>query len=298
VGIHTGSRGRLGILAAAALGVALLVGACSPGGATPTATGGTPAPGTAAATDTAAATGSPGATATPTVAVPTATPTPAATPTCGIPTITTHHISTHSAGNSWSVEFDEPVVGCVSAATTMNTAIDAQVQAWITDFTSHAFAQPSSGGIQPAITYLSTLTGKFTVALVSSNLLSLRFAMAYYAGGAHDINKVGGLSFKVPTGTAIAFADLFTSPAAALPVLNTQTQALLTAMLGGDLTWSPAPALNKVSDAWVLTTTGLELSWARGTVGPESAGPVAITIPWASLAAVVNPAGPAGVLLP
>jgi hypothetical protein len=149
-----------------------------------------------------------------------------------------------------------------------------------------------------AVTYLQTLTGKFTVALVSSNLLSLRFALAYYAGGAHDINKLGGLSFKVSTGAAIAFADLFTSPAAALPVLNTQSQALLTALLGGDLTWSPAAALDKVSDAWVLTTGGLELSWARGTVGPESAGPVAITIPWASLAAVVNPTGPAGVLLP
>jgi len=238
-------------------------------------------------------------TATHTAAAPTATHTPAATPTCGVPTVATHHISTHSAGNAWSVEFDEPVVGCVAAAKAMDVVINAQVTAWISDFTSHAFVEPPpSGAIQPAVTYLQTLTGTFTVALASSKLLSLRFALAYYAGGAHDINNVGGLSFRVPTGAAIAFADLFTSSAAALPVLNTQTHTLLTALLGGDLTWSPAPSLAKVSDAWVLTTTGLELSWARGTVGPESAGPVAITIPWASLAGVVNPSGPAGVLLP
>jgi hypothetical protein len=216
-----------------------------------------------------------------------------------MPTISTHHISTHSAGNSWSVEFDEPVVAGVPTAATMNAAIDALVQAWITDFTSHAMTQPKNpdGGIVPAVTYLQTLIGTYSVAFLSPKLISLRFALAYSAGGAHDIDNVGGISLRVANGAVIAFADLFSNAAAALTTLNTQTQALLTAQLGADgMTWSPAASLAKVSDAWAMTAGGLELSWNRGHVADEATGPVTITIPWTALAGVTNPTGPVALL--
>jgi hypothetical protein len=204
-----------------------------------------------------------------------------------MPTITTHHISTHGPSNFWTAEFDEPVVSGVSAAATMNSAIDVKVQAWITDISKAGYDG-------------SKLVGKYTIALVSPTLISLRFAVEEDAGGAHPSELVDGISFLVPNGATAVFANLFTTAAAALPVLNAQTQTLLTALTGGgiDMFWSPATSLAKVSQAWTMTTSGLELSWHQGFVAVEATGPVTITIPWSALATVVSASGPAAELLP
>ncbi len=278
---------RSGLIVAAVLGAFSLVAACSPGGATPSATSATAAPATA--TPSPSATPAATVSATPTAA-PTATPAPTAqaatlAPPAAVPTITTHHISTHAANNSWKAEFDEPVVGGVSAAGTMNTAIDAKVQGWITDI--------GKAGYNPSI-----LTGKYSVALLSKTLISIRFAVSEDAGGAHPINYVDGISFTVSSGATIQFSALFGNATSALAVLNPQTLTLLTALVGGAPSWSPATSLTKVSTAWTMTTVGLELSWNQGTVADEAAGPVTITIPWSALAGVVSPSGPAAQLLP
>lgn len=268
MGANRGRTARFGVLACVALGASLAVAACSSGGGRSSA-----APGSA----TAAVTG-----------------TPAATLTAGMaPTISINHIATHAADDHWKVDFDEPVVSGVPAAATMNSAIDAKVQAWITDFTSSAVGDP---GAQSQL----WLDGKGTVALISPTLLSLRFDFTEDTGGAHPNEYAGGIAFRVTSGDVIQFADLFGNPASALTVLNTQTQALLTTQLGDRMAWGPASDPANVSDAWALTTSGLELSWSMGGVADMATGNVTITIPWTepTLAAVINPSGPAAEFTP
>jgi hypothetical protein len=282
VGTQGRSQGTLGLVMSTVLGACLAVAACDGVGATPT-----PAPATPTVAVTATATATSAPTPTP-VVTPAPTPTPAPTAAGPVmPTITTHHISTHGPSNFWTAEFDEPVVSGVATAAMMNSAIDVKVQAWITDISKADY----NG---------STLVGKYTVALLSPTLISLRFAVEEDRTGPHPSELVDGISFTVSSGATVVFANLFTNAAAALPVLNAQTQTPLTALTGGGIYmfWSPAASLANVSNAWTMTTSGLELSWHQGIVADEATGPVTITIPWSALAAVVSASGPAAELLP
>ena len=174
----------------------------------------------------------------------------------------------------------------------MNDAIKTKVNGFISDFTGLGLPPVSVGD------EASYLDGQYSVAFNSPTLLSLRFlAEEYVTGGAHPVDYVASLNYVVSTGAVIHLADIFTSSAAALPVLRTQAQTRLTADMGDDLMWPASPPMSFFEKCWVFTSAGLEFTWNQGEVASMAAGAVSVTITWPALHSVVKPSGPAGEFL-
>jgi hypothetical protein len=280
---RTAGLGRLSGIAAALLIAAMAAAACTTGGATASAAG---SPGAVVtATDTAAPR---------TAAATPATPaTPAASPTVAgaCPTITTSVVTQAAPDGTWTVSFKKPVVSGVPAAvaTAINDAITAKVTALIHDFNGVEMLRREDG-------LPNTLVGEYAVGLCSGSLLGLRLHVVVDNGGAHPFDLVAGLNFRVSTGATIHLADLFTSTAAALPVLATARDQLLAAEpdLAADFFWPASPALSFYENCWMLSSGGVYLSWDMGDIAPTAAGVLSTTIPWSALRPALNPAGPAG----
>jgi hypothetical protein len=269
----------VGIVLAAALSVA----ACGSSGATFRASGATSTPTSTARTPSA-----------PTSA-PTSIPSPTAEPVC--PTVTTQTVTSSASDSSWTVSFKEPVASGVPAAVAaaMNGAINNKVSGFVSDFTGQSLTPVIDS--QP-----STLNGEFTIGLCSPTLLSLRFEVTeYVTGAASTFELVSSLNFAVSTGTIIQLTDLFTSSAAALPVLSSQAQTLLLADpdLGGVLSWPSSPPMSFFETCWVFTTAGLEFTWNQGEIAASAAGAPSATILWTdpSLRGVISTSGPAAEFL-
>jgi hypothetical protein len=217
-----------------------------------------------------------------------ATPTPAATPGAVAPTVSSTTVTSTAPDGRWTVAFEKPVVGGVATAAAMNTSITTKVNAYISSFTGSGLpaVSPPDGK--------STLEGSFTVAYVSPSLLSLRFSVStYVSGAAHPVTEIGSINFNVLAGTVIQLPDLFTSTAAALPVMTARAHALLVTELGSDLTWPASVTMAEFGKAWVFTSGGLEVGWSQGELASMAAGPVSVVVPWAQLAAVIVNPGPA-----
>jgi hypothetical protein len=96
----------------------------------------------------------------------------------------------------------------------------------------------------------------------------------------------------------IQFPDLFTSPAAALPVLQTQAHTKLTALLGADLAWPASVTMADFGGAWAFTPAGLELTWSQGDIASMASGTPTISIAWSALKTVIAKPGPAAGFVP
>ena len=201
--------------------------------------------------------------------------------------------STGSCHN-WKVTITKPVVGGLAgdAAAAMNAAIDAKVSGAIEAFkTVMGYGGGGAG--------TCTLTGGFAVALSSTRLLSLRLSFEQYTGGASSSAIAGSVNFTT-AGRVLALSDLFTDPVAADAPLATESRTRLLALLGKDgvtaedIEPATEPDIAKFDSAWAMTQAGLELTFQEVTVAPHALGTPTIVIPWASLAGLLDPAGPAG----
>jgi hypothetical protein len=235
------------------------------------------------------------ASATPLASAPaTAAPSASAPVSGGLPVIGSTTVTSEAADHRWTVTFREPVVSGVSeaAAAAMNSSIVNRVNSFISDFNGSELPIVASGDGP------STLAGDFTVALASPTLVSLRFTIdTFVSGAAHPSRQVGSINFSVGSGAVIQIADLFTSPAAALPVLQTQAHTRLTTLLGADLMWPASVTMADFGKAWVFTTAGLELAWSQSDIAASAAGTPTISIPWSALAGVIANPGPAAAFL-
>jgi hypothetical protein len=226
---------------------------------------------------------------------------PSPTPVPAAATVTFVKVTrTGSTGSchDWKATIKKPVVGgpAEDAAAAMNAAIDAKVQGAIESFKTEMGY--GGGGAGPC-----TLTGEYSIALSTTRLLSLRLTFTQYTGGASSSAIAGSVNFTT-TGKVLALADLFTDPAAAAAKLSTESRTRLLAQLskdGVDAGWvnpGTEPAMASFDSAWAFTVAGLELTFEEITVAPHALGTPTIVIPWASLAGVLDPAGPAGEFIP
>lgn len=297
---------RLGGLAFLAVSASLAVAGCNSGNATPqtnyttlptSSPGavGTPAAATPSATSTSSSTSAAESTTPSAEATAEATAAATATPVSVIPTVSSTTVTSHASEYSWTVTFRKPVISGVTAAavTAMNSSITTKVNAYISSFNGTGLPVVAAGAGP------STLQGDFSVAFVSPSLLSLRFTVSTnITGAAHPTTEAGSINFDIATGTVIQLPDIFTSPAAALPVLQTKAHTALTALLGSDLFWPASVTMADLGTAWACTPTGLELTWSQGDVAPMSAGTVTIKIPWSALSGVIANPGPAAGFVP
>lgn len=211
------------------------------------------------------------------------------------PIVTGSDVTSSAPDNSWQVSFREPVVSGLSpaVATAVGDSVNTRVSAFISAFSGGQLPAVPPGGTP------STLKGNFSVELATPTLLSLRFTVeTSITGGAHPTTEAGSINFDVATGAVIQLPDLFTSAAAALPVLQTQAHAKLTALLHGGLAWPASVTMADFGQAWAFTTTGLELSWSQGAIASEAAGVPTISVPWSALSGVLAKPGPAAQFVP
>jgi hypothetical protein len=280
----TDRRSTAGMLAGL-VSVAALVAACAGSTATPPIVYLTPAPTPSpiVAVATPATTPTPGPT-----PVPVAGASWPATPTI-VETIQSEGGSTASC-STWTVTMHKPVVTGIPSAGAMNAAISALVDGWVVDFKKRL---AEGGGAGPC-----TLDGSFTVGIASQTLVGIAFANQVYLGGASTVAAVGGINFTSPTGSTIAFGDLFAAGGAAAEILSAQSRTLLATALASDgnatqIAAGTGPALSNFDKAFVLTPAGLQLWFAELQIGPAALGTPVITVPWSALSGVLNSDGPA-----
>ncbi len=270
-----GRRARLGVLAGIAVAAALASVGCAGSSETPQTIYITPTPGLPTPLP-------PGVTPAPTAVLPT-------------PVVASVAISSSATDSSWQVTFKKPVVSGISdaAAAKINAAIADKINAYIAAFTGGSLPAVTSGGAP------STLEGDFSVALDTASLLSLRFTvLTHVSGSASTAEEPGSLNFTVSSGATINLTDLFSDQAKALSTITASVQADLSKQLGASLTWDgKASALSFYDKAWAMTTTGLEVSFAQGSVAGAAAGMPTSTVAWSALKSVVKPDGPAAVLV-
>lgn len=231
------------------------------------------------------------------ITLPPLTPGPTATPSivATTPTVSSSLVTDAAPDNRWKVSFRMPVVSGLApaAATAVGNTITTKVNAYVFAF---------NGGGLPAISgddRPSTLDGDFSVAFASPSLLSLRFTVVTYVNGAaRPTTEVGSINFYVATGAVIQFPDLFTSPATALPVLQTQAHAKLTKLLGAGLSWPASVTMADFGGAWAFTQAGLELTWSQGAIASMAAGMPKISIAWSALSSLIAKPGPAAGFVP
>jgi hypothetical protein len=207
------------------------------------------------------------------------------------PTVDTIAITSSAPDNAWTVTFKKPVLGGVSdtALTKMNDAITAKVNGYIHAFNGENLPSVASGGSP------STLEGDFTMAMVSPSIVSMRFSiLTNVSGSGKLVEQVGSINFWVPSGATLNLSDLFTDPNAALSTLANKAHSGLSANLGKTLTWDGKASSLSFFDAWDMTSTGLEFTWAQGKIADQSAGQPAVTLPWADIKSIIRSGGPAG----
>jgi hypothetical protein len=224
-------------------------------------------------------------------------PTPSLTPAPRTPIVATEKVtdSCHSASCNWTIDIDRPVVSRPETSALMNGQIDVAVNAWIAEF---------KAALGEDVENERSLTATYTVALASPSLLSLRFALDEDTGGVFTVPH--GLNFRVADGKLIALPDLFADQAGALALLSSESRRLLPDVLSGragaplssaDMSWIQSgtePVMNNFGRAWVFTPEGLEITFETAQVAGKWAGTPTIAIPWADLAGVIDPRGPAG----
>ena len=272
-----------GLLIAAALAAA----ACAGSTATPPIVYVTPSPSlTQAATATSAG---PGITSAP-LATPTDLPAGATWPAAPtlVDTVLSEGGSTASC-STWVITLHKPIATGIPSAGALNAAISTVVDGYASDFKSKIAGASGSGPC--------TLEGDFTVGIATQAVVGVVFTNQVQLGGA-TTTTVGSLNFSAVTGKSIALADLFADRAGAATILSTQSRALLKAALSITADQSliaagTGPDLANFDGAWVLTPTGVQLTFAVGQVGPASLGTPTITVPWSALSTVIDPGGPA-----
>ncbi len=281
--VRSGRRFRL---AALAIGAAMAVSGCITIQATPEVIYITPSP---APTAPASAAPSVATSDAPSSAAPSSDASGAVAP--GTPTVSGEAVNKSAPDGRWTLTFRKPVVagGTADTVAAINASIGTRVDGYISAFELSSLPVVATGDAP------SSLSGDFSVAYASPDLLSLRFTVATYTSGAAGTSAVAGsLNFNVTTGSAIQFVDLFTSGGDALAVLKTQAHTLLSAKLGKDLVWPATVTMADFQNAWVITADGLELTWSQGAVASQAAGTPSIVIPWSALKTVIAPTGPAG----
>jgi hypothetical protein len=147
---------------------------------------------------------------------------------------------------------------------------------------------------------LNTLTAAYRVDLLTNQLATYTIRWEDDTSPAHPATTVTTLNFWLLTGQSLTLSDIFGDEQAAMAVLSVDSRAQLSKQLGAD--YDPTIAEPGTAAAptnfggWSLTKAGFKVTFAEYQVGTYADGLPIVVIPWADLAATVNPNGPAAIL--
>lgn len=247
---------------------------------------GSPSPATAVAplpSPTAAFTPAPSATAT---FVPTPVP-PAA--------LEEQSLDTRNDAQHYTVKASFPALPPgAPAAADFNRRVKALVEGVVADFEKNA----AGASAFPADVPGSGLVLSYKALLNQGGLLSLKFEASTYIKGAAHPNLVSfPLNYDLRAAQSLALSDLFLPRSAYLALLSS---ACLGDLQKRDFPLFPEGAAPKIENfrSWNLTPGGLLVTFDAYQVAPYAAGPQEVTVPYARLRPLADPAGPLAGYLP
>ncbi len=143
----------------------------------------------------------------------------------------------------------------------------------------------------------SALEGDYEVARLDDGLASVSVRVSrFYAGAAHPGAVLLTFTYDLDTGRRLALADLFAPGAPYLERLSELSRQLLLAQPGFDQVQDfvlpgTEPAAENFG-GWTLTDQDLVVTFSEYQVGPYAMGMPHVSIPFASLRTLLDPAGP------
>ena len=143
----------------------------------------------------------------------------------------------------------------------------------------------------------SGLEGSYEVARLDEGLASLAVRVSrFYAGAAHPGAVLLTFTYDLGTGRRLALADLFTPGSPYLAKLSELSRQLLAAQPGFDeLQDFVVPGTEPTAEnfaGWTVTDQDLVITFAEYQVAPYAMGMPHVSIPFASLRTLLDPAGP------
>ncbi|MEA2901557.1 MAG: hypothetical protein QOH36_1444 [Actinomycetota bacterium] len=149
----------------------------------------------------------------------------------------------------------------------------------------------------PVADQKSALEGDYEVARLDDGLASVGVRVSrFYAGAAHPGAVLLTFNYDLVTGRRLALAELFAPGAPYLERLSELSRQLLLAQPGFDqvqdfvLPGTEPKAENFAG--WTLTDQDLVITFSEYQVGPYAMGMPHVSIPFASLRTLLDPAGP------
>ncbi len=197
------------------------------------------------------------------------------------------------------IESRRPVVsGLVAAAqAAVNQAISDLVEPRLNQFIADVSTVHDPALSLPGSSYWLD----FQVGAATPAVLSIMFSESvYYEGAAHPTTQLFSITLDPLTGTVFALSDVLITGTIGALALAVE-QHVIDEVYGGDsaalASWiSGIPP--ELLYAWAVTATGVQIGFSQYDVGPSALGPQTVVVPYGELAGVVDPAGPAGGLIP
>lgn len=202
---------------------------------------------------------------------------------------------------TYTLEVNVPVLrasdpGDASTAA-FNGVVSAKVDEMTTAFVNDLALYPPDPALVGELgSFFSVNATRFAL---TPRVVSLRLDVGgYVAGAAHPYSFSQTINFDFATARELILADLFAPGADYLGPISDYCIARLetTDFFVGFETGAAPDALNYRN--WSLTDAGLLISFDPYQVGPYAAGPQEIAVPYADLATIIDPAGPAGAFIP
>lgn len=143
-----------------------------------------------------------------------------------------------------------------------------------------------------------SLRGGGTVYLLDDRLVSVVYEMRIDWAGAADVDeRVDSVLVDLSTGTELGLRDLFVPESPWLETIGFFVRRDLEVRLGEGVLWPDGRGLDPEASNFAVfgvTATDLVVRFPMHAVAPGVAGTPEATVPWASLAGLVDPQGPAG----
>ena len=168
----------------------------------------------------------------------------------------------------------------------LDNFVDSEIQGFMTMFIESDIA-PSYAGWGMSMTYSEVRH--------SDTVFTIVFDEYLYTGGAHGIPITVNFTFDTDTETQLTLDDVFTNVDEGLATVVPLAVAQITETLGefADADWIAGgtdPEVEENYATWALSDDGIIFYFGAYQVAPYAAGTQIVTIPFADLADVLEPA--------
>jgi hypothetical protein len=195
-----------------------------------------------------------------------------------------------------SIEIKQPVLAGApdSQVAAFNKAADEIVKKAIDGFKATLLEIQGTGipdNLPPDLP-TSTIQVWYNALTATSNLISIRFDVGYYArGAAHPGGYSVTLNYDLKAGKVLALADLFQPGSKYLQVIADYCVKELKAKERLDFPEGAEPTKVNYRN-WNITEGGLLISFDEYQVAPYVAGPQEVIVPYSELKSIIKADGP------